>query len=79
MGFVYRTYKTNRDRFASFTAGKKASSLLQNGAVILLIAWFLIWYFASDESRDRLTREVQEQIGEISSQEGNQKSEQMPD
>jgi hypothetical protein len=67
-GFFYRIYKTNRDRVARLTSRKKVASLLQNGAVILLIAWILIWFFASDESRNRLTQEVQESIGGLGSQ-----------
>jgi hypothetical protein len=67
-GFFYRIYKANRDRVASLTAGKKVTSLLQNGAVILLIVWMLIWFFASDESRSRLTEEVKQSIGGLGSQ-----------
>ncbi|MCZ6471386.1 MAG: hypothetical protein O6649_08565 [Gammaproteobacteria bacterium] len=68
IGFFYRIYKANRGRVASLTERKKIASLLQNGAVILLIAWLLIWFFASDESRSRLTEEVQESIGNLSAQ-----------
>jgi hypothetical protein len=68
IGFFYRIYKTNRDHVASLTGKKKIASLLQNAAVILLIAWMLIWFFASEESRNRLTQEVQESIGSFSSQ-----------
>ena len=68
IGFFYRIYKTNRDHVASLTSRKKVASMLQNGAVILLIVWILIWFFASDESRNRLTEEVQESIGNLSSQ-----------
>jgi len=42
--------------------------LLQNGAVILLIAWMLIWFFASEESGNRLTLEVQQSLGSFSSE-----------
>ena len=68
IGFFYRIYKANRDRVARLTSRKKIASLLQHGAVILLLAWILIWFFASDESRDRLTQEVQENIGGLGSQ-----------
>jgi hypothetical protein len=68
IGFFYRIYKANRDRVASLTERKKIASLLQNGAVILLIAWILIWFFASEESRSRLTEEVKQSIGGLSSQ-----------
>jgi hypothetical protein len=68
IGFFYRIYRANRDRVATLTGREKVASLLQNGAVILLIVWILIWFFASDESRNRLTQEVQESIGGFSSQ-----------
>lgn len=45
-----------------------ASSLIQYGAVILLLVWILIWFFASDESRGRLTQEVKEVLDGFSSQ-----------
>jgi hypothetical protein len=68
IGFFYRIYKANRGRVAGLTERKKIASLLQNGAVILLIAWILIWFFASEESRSRLTEEVKQSIGGLSSQ-----------
>ena len=68
IGFFYRIYRANRDRVATLTGREKVASLLQNGAVILLIAWILIWFFASDESRNRLTQEVQDSIGGLGSQ-----------
>lgn len=68
IGFFYRIYKANRDRVARLTSRKKMASLLQNGAVILLLVWILIFIFASDESRNRLTEEVQESIGGLGSQ-----------
>jgi len=68
IGFFYRIYKANRIRVSNLTDKKRIASLLQNGAVILLIAWMLIWFFASEESRNRLSQEVQESFGSLSSQ-----------
>jgi hypothetical protein len=67
IGFFYRIYKSNRIRVSSLTDRKTIAILLQNAAVILLMAWMLIWFFASDESRNRLTQEVQESIGSLGS------------
>jgi hypothetical protein len=68
IGFFYRIYSANRGRVANLKSRKKVAFLLQNGAVILLIAWILIWFFASEESRGRLTEEVKQSIGGLSSQ-----------
>jgi len=68
IGFFYRTYKANRIRVSNLTDKKRIASLLQNGAVILLIAWMLIWFFASEESGNRLTLEVQQSLGSFSSE-----------
>jgi len=68
IGFFYRIYKANRIRVSNLTSKQRIASLLQNAAVILLIAWMLIWFFASEESGNRLTREVRESLGSFSSQ-----------
>ena len=41
---------------------------MQNGAVLLVVIWILVWFFASEESRGKLTREVKEGIGNFSTQ-----------
>ena len=66
--YIYQTYTTNRNRVENLKEGKTVSSLIRNGAVIILVVWVLIWIFASDESRDRLNREVKESLGSFSSQ-----------
>lgn len=65
--YIYQTYRANKARYKKLTEGKMASSLIQYGAVILLLVWILIWLFASDEDRSRLTQEVIEGLGEFSS------------
>ena len=40
---------------------------MQITAVILLIIWIIIFIFASDESRNSLTKEVQESFKELKS------------
>jgi hypothetical protein len=68
IGFFYRIYTANTKRFSNLVAGNKLSSLMQNGAVLLVVIWILVWFFASEESRGKLTREVKEGIGNFSTQ-----------
>ena len=62
IGFFYRTYTANRARMAKLTGGQKAASFIRAMTVLILIAWLLIWAFASDESRTRLTDEFKQSI-----------------
>ena len=66
-GFIYRTYKTNRDWVDGLKSGERATSFLQNAAVLILLGWILIWYFAPEGSGDQLTEEVKETIGGLKS------------
>lgn len=68
ISFIYQIYCSNRARFKRLTEGKMVSSLIQYGAVILLLVWILIWFFASDESRGKLTQEVKESLGSFNFQ-----------
>lgn len=68
ISFIYRIYRSNRDYFKRLTTGKTTSSLVQFGAVILLLVWILVWLFASDESRGRFTQEVKESFDSFKSQ-----------
>ena len=63
IGFFYRTYTANRARVAALKANQKVSALLKILAVLVLVGWILSWFFASDESRQRLTDEVKQSIG----------------
>ena len=67
IGFFYRVYKTNRDWIDNLKSGEKISSLIKNAAVIILLGWILIWYFAPEGSGDQLTEEVKETIGGLKS------------
>ena len=62
IGFFYRTYTANRARFARFTESAGVSILLKSLAILILVGWFLIWYFAPDEDRNRLTEEDQQTL-----------------
>lgn len=63
IGFFYRTYKSNRDRVAAIMAKEKVSALMKFLAILFLLGWILVWLFASDESRTRLTDEIKQTIG----------------
>lgn len=67
IGFFYRTYTANRARFTRLTASQKVSSFLRFLAVAILLVWILVWLFASDESRSRLSDEIKKSLGGVES------------
>lgn len=62
IGLFYRSYTANRDRVARLMARPWVSSLFKAVVVVTFLAWILIWMFASEESRTRLTDAVKEQL-----------------
>lgn len=67
IGFFYRTYTANRARFASLKSSKKVAAFLRFMAMLILIAWIAIWFFASEESRTRLVDDIRNSIGGLES------------
>jgi hypothetical protein len=67
IGLFYRTYKSNRDWVDDLKSQEWVSSFIKYAAVIILIGWFFIWYFAPEGSSDRLVEEVKETIGGLKS------------
>lgn len=63
IGFFYRVYTANRARLESLKSNAKVSAFLKTLAVLVLLGWILTWFFASDESRQRLTDDVKQSIG----------------
>lgn len=63
IGFFYNSYTANRARAARLRANATVAAFLKVLAVLVLVGWILIWMFASDESRNRLTEEVKQTIG----------------
>jgi uncharacterized RDD family membrane protein YckC len=63
IGFFYRVYTANRARFERIRQSAGISVLLRGLAVLVLLAWILVWYFAPDDSRDRLTDEIRRTLG----------------
>ena len=53
----------NRARVERLKASKRVAALLRLLAVVVLVGWILIWLFASEDSRNRLTQEVKQTIG----------------
>ena len=71
IGFFYRTYTANRARVARIRENAGIAAVLRVLAVLLLAGWILVWYFAPDGSRDRLSNEIQQIFGETGKPAGN--------
>ena len=63
VAFIYRTFTANRRRIATLKANEIVASGIRYLAVLILLGWILIWFFASEESRGRLSNEVRQLIG----------------
>ena len=63
IGFFYRNYKANRAAVSRFLARKQVSAVMKLLAILFLLGWILVWMFASDESRTRLSDEIRQTIG----------------
>jgi len=63
VGFFYRVYTANRERFRRLRENARVAGLLQALAVLILVAWIGVWYLAGDEDRQRLTDEVKQTLG----------------
>jgi hypothetical protein len=74
IGFFYRSFTANRARFAALKANPSIAGFLKVLTVAILLAWILIWLFASEESRTRLTDEVRQSIGGFEVQPGDSQS-----
>ena len=58
IGFFYRSYTSNRELLENLKSREKMASFIKNAAVIILLGWIIIWYFAPEGSSDRLQKEV---------------------
>jgi hypothetical protein len=67
LDFFMRNYRANRQRLGSLLSNKKIASVLQMAAVVLLIIWIIIFAFAPEDSRERLTNAVKQGFGELKS------------
>lgn len=67
IGFFYRIYTHNRARMKALKTREQISAFIKAAAVITLFVWIAIWFFASEESRNKLTEEFKQTIGEFES------------
>ena len=63
VGFFYRIFSTNRARIERLKTNQTFAAILKGLTLLVLVAWILIWMFASDEDRTRLVDEVRQSIG----------------
>ena len=70
IGFFYRSYQGNRARVAQLKANEKISAFLKFVAIMILVGWILVWLFASEENRTRLTDDIKQTIGGFGSTSG---------
>ncbi|OOZ39590.1 hypothetical protein BOW52_07110 [Solemya elarraichensis gill symbiont] len=62
LAWIAETYTSNRNRVTSLKENPRVAGLIRNAAIIILLLWALIWIFAPDEYRERLTEEFKTQI-----------------
>jgi len=67
IGFFYRIYTSNRARLAQLLANQGVARFLRLLTVLFFVAWILVWLFAPDEARNRLSDEVRQTIGGFNS------------
>jgi len=67
LDFFMRHYKANRERLDKFMSQKKVSSFLQGLAVLILVVWMIVFYFAPEDKRKVLTQEIQQSFEQLKS------------
>lgn len=67
LDFFMRHYKANRERLENFLSKEKVSSFLQAFAVLILVIWIIVFYFAPEDKRKQLTQEMQQSFEQIKS------------
>ena len=67
LDFFMRHYKSNRERLDNFMSKEKVSSFLQGLAVLILVVWIVVFYFAPEEKRKQLTQEIQQSFEQLKS------------
>ncbi|MFT7672886.1 MAG: hypothetical protein ACI845_001296 [Gammaproteobacteria bacterium] len=65
LDFFMRHYKANRVRLDNFISKEKVSSFLQGLAVLILVIWIVVFYFAPEDKRKLLTQEVQQSFEKL--------------
>jgi hypothetical protein len=67
LDFFMRHYKANRERLDNFMGKEKVASFLRGLAVVILVVWIVVFYFAPEDKRKLLTMEVQEGFEQLKS------------
>ena len=67
LDFFMRHYKSNRERLNNFMSKEKVSSCLQGLAVLILVIWIIVFYFAPEDKRKQLTQEMQQSFEQLKS------------
>ena len=65
LDFFMRHYKANRARLDDFMSKDRVSAFLQGLAVLILVVWIIVFYFAPEEERNKLTQQVQQGFEQI--------------
>lgn len=65
IGFFYRIFSANRARVERLKSSARVAAVLRFLTVVVLLGWILVWMFASEDSRNRLTEEMKQTIGGI--------------
>lgn len=62
IGFFMRHYSANRLRLNNLLKREKIKSFFQGLAIIILIIWVVVFYFAPEEKRGELTEQIKKQF-----------------
>lgn len=67
LDFFMRHYKANRERLDNFMNKEKVASFLRGLAVLILVVWIVVFYFAPEDKRKQLTQEMQQSFEQLKS------------
>lgn len=65
LDFFMRHYKSNRGRLESFISKEKVASFFQGLAVLILVTWIVVFFFAPEEKRKQLMQEMSQNFEQL--------------
>jgi hypothetical protein len=65
LDFFMRHYKSNRQRLDNFISKEKVSSFFQGLAVLILVTWIVVFFFAPEEKRKQLMQEMNQNFEQL--------------
>ncbi len=71
IGFFMRNYSANRQRLNQFLKDEKVKKIFQVLAIVVLLIWIVVFYFAPEEKRGELTDQIKKQFNLIDSSQQN--------